>query len=156
MADTNLIVARYRDGRMAKGSTTDFFPDRALFHVQVPGQPGTLPVKVADLKAVFFVKSLAGNKLHVSPREFGAPDPPGHSKGKRITVLFQDGEIIIGHVLSYTTGRQGFFVIPYDGGDNNIRVYVLTASTKTVKVGPEAETLARTAPRPKFKPPMAA
>jgi hypothetical protein len=156
MAESNLVVARYKDGRLVKGSTTDFFPERPMFHMQVAGQPKTQPVKIADLKAVFFVRSLAGNKLYVGPREFRPQDPKDVAKGRRITAVFQDGEVLIGTVLNYTPGRQGFFLIPSDANDNNLRVYVVASSVKTVKLGPEAENLARIAPRPKFKPPRAA
>ncbi len=49
-------------------------------------------------------------------------------------------------------------VFPLDPTGNNLRVYVLRAAVKQVKLGPQAEELARVAPPPraKFKPPAAA
>ena len=42
-----------------------------------------------------------------------------------------------------------FFADPHS---NNLRVYVLRAATKNVKLGPAADELARTAPPPRPKP----
>jgi hypothetical protein len=151
MSDPNLIVARFMNGTVVKGSTQDFFPERPQFHVQVRGGAQTVAIKMSDLKAIFFVKDLVGNPGHVKNRKFGAIDP-GMQSGKRIAVLFKDGELLVGYTVSYTAGRQGFFLIPVDPHGNNTRIYVVTSATKTVKVGPAADELALTAPKPKPKP----
>jgi hypothetical protein len=150
MAERNLVVARYTNGCTIKGYTEDFFPNRPVFHVHLrPGE--SVAVKMADLKAVFFVKDLLGDRTHRKTRDFG---PAGHdgAHGKKIAVLFKDGEVLTGHTLSYVPGKQGFFLFPTDKKGNNKRVYVISAATRDVKVGPAAEQLARTAPvkpRPK-------
>jgi len=151
MPETNLIVARLLNGRTIKGSTSDFFPERPQFHVQTRGSSQTVAVKMDDLKAIFFVKDLVGNPGHVKNRKFSAMDP-GLQTGKRIAVLFKDGELLVGYTVSYTAGRQGFFMVPVDPQGNNTRIYVVSAATKTVKVGPAADELALTAPKPKPKP----
>jgi len=145
MPEKNLVVARYNNGRMIKGYTEDFFPNRPVFHVHL--RPGEMvPVKVAELKAVFFVKDLLGDRTHQKTRAF---DPTGHdgAHGKKITAVFKDGEVLTGHTLSYLPDKQGFFVFPTDRRGNNTRIYVISAATKSVKVGPAAEQLARTAPK---------
>ncbi len=146
MVETNLVVVRYRDGHMVKGTTQDFYPDHTLFHVQERGGASTVPVKMADLKAVFFVKDLVGNPERVDQRQF-VPIDPGLAAGKRIAVLFKDGELMVGYTLGYTIGRPGFWVIPADPDGNNIRVYVVTSATKQVKVGPAADEMAKSAPK---------
>lgn len=155
--ENNLIVARYRTGQVIKGYTRDFFPDRPLFHVLPKGGAQSVPVKSADLKAVFFVKDLMGNRLRHKNRRFPAADQ-GPQNGRRIAVLFEDGELLVGHSQTYSPERPGFFVFPLDPQGNNIRVYVMRAATKQVKLGPMAEELARTAPPPRnrMKPPAAA
>jgi hypothetical protein len=144
MAERNLVVARYSNGCTIKGYTEDFFPNRPIFHIHL--KPGEMvPVKMADLKAVFFVKDLLGDRTHQKTRTFS---PSGHdgAHGKKITVVFKDGEVLAGYTLSYLPGKQGFFVFPTDRRGNNTRIYVLSAATTNVKVGPAAEQLARTAP----------
>jgi hypothetical protein len=147
MAEANLVVARYLNGTVVKGTTQDFFPDHTIFHIQVRGATGTVAVKMAELKAVFFVKDLLGNPGHVKTREFQAIDP-GLTQGKRIAVLFKDGELLLGYTLSYTAGRNGFWMTPVDRSGNNHRAFVLTAAAKQIRVGPAADELVRTAPKP--------
>jgi hypothetical protein len=155
--DNNLVVARYRNGQVVKGYTRDFFPERPVFHVLPRGGSQSVPVKLADLKGVFFVRDLLGNRLRHKNRRFPAQDP-GPQSGRRIAVLFEDGELLVGHSQTYSPERPGFFVFPLDPQGNNLRVYVLRTATKQVKLGPMAEELARVAPptRSKFKPPSAA
>lgn len=152
MTEVNLVVARFMNGQVVKGSTQDFHPDRPLFHMQTRKNP--VAVRMSDLKAVFFVKDLVGNPSRTKVRQFGPMDP-GLQQGKRIAVLFKDGELLLGYTHSYTTGRQGFFLIPADPLGNATRAFVLSAAAKLVKVGPAADELARTAPRPKPKPRVA-
>ena len=70
----NRIVARFADGRMLKGTTQDFAPAKDAFHV-IGSEGGSRPerVAVADLKAVFFVKSLVGNPAYMEVKEFAGP-----------------------------------------------------------------------------------
>lgn len=152
MAEKNLVVARFADGSMVKGSTDDFFPERPLFHVQTKAE-GTQNVRMRDLKAVFFVRSLTGDSEHNKRREF-TPESE-KEQGRKIAVLFKDGELIVGHTLTYLPGKQGFFLFPADRQGNNLRVYVVTTATKAVKIGPAAEQLIQMTPRkprPKTKP----
>ena len=155
VGDVNLVVARYRAGHVVKGQTQDFFPERPLFHVLPRGATQSVPVKTAELKGVFFVRDLLGNRVRHKNRRFPAQDV-GPQKGRRIAVLFEDGELLVGHSLTYSPERPGFWVFPLDPEGNNLRVYVLRAATKQVKLGPMAEELARTAPPPRRKQPPAA
>jgi hypothetical protein len=128
----NKIVARYQDGRMIKGSTNDFMPNKEIFHV-VPADspPGTKPIDVfvKDLKAVFFVKDLVGKGHSEGKKDF---DPSIPVAGRKIKVVFRDGETMIGMTQGYQPSRPGFFVVLPDPNSNNDRCFVVTAATTEV------------------------
>ena len=153
--ENNLVVARHRTGEVVKGYTRDFFPDRPVFHVLPKGGQVSVQVKTAELKGVFFVRDLLGNRARKKNRSF-PPQDPGMQGGRHITVLFEDGEVIVGHSQTYSLERPGFFVFPIDPQGNNLRVYVMRAAVKQVKLGPQADELALTAPPPRRKMPPAA
>jgi len=128
----NKVVARFADGRLVKGMTADFFPAKDLFHVSVANAPaGAKPVEIhmKDLKALFFVKDFAGDPQHVKRNEF---DPSHPLPGRRIRVVFKDGEVLVGTTTGYQPGRPGFFLVPADASSNNERCYVVAASTREI------------------------
>lgn len=143
---STLVVARYRNGQLIKGYTRDFVPGHSRFHVLPRGGRQPLPIDTAELKGVFFVRDLAGNELLPRKRLFPAFDA-GPQSGRRIAVVFEDGELLIGHTQSYSADSPGFFVHPLDPEENNTRVYVLRTATREVRLGLGAEELARTTPR---------
>ena len=128
----NKVVARFADGRTVKGMTADFSPAKDLFHVTADAAPvGTTPVKIhtKDLKALFFVKALAGDPQHVEKKEFDPARPPA---GRRIRVAFKDGEVLVGTTTGYQPGRPGFFLVPADAKSNIERCYVVAAATQEI------------------------
>jgi len=128
----NSIVVRYQDGRILKGTTADFLPTKPAFHVAVAGAPpGTRAVEVvvAELKAVFFVKDPIGNAAHDDLRDFPAGKPV---VGRKIRVVFRDGEILVGTTQGADPARQGFFMIPADAASNNNRCFVVTRAASDV------------------------
>ncbi len=144
MDQTNRVVVRYLDGRVLKGTTQDFFPNRPLFHIQLVEGNGAAEVHVRQLKAVFFVKEFGGNPGRKDLRGF--LEGPGETPhGKKIAVRFKDSELLCGYSLSYSPDRQGFFVFPADSGSNNLRVYVVTTATKEVRAGAAADAMAQRA-----------
>lgn len=129
----NKVVARYADGRVLKGVTGDFFPAKPFFHVQPVGSPvdaEPVTVRTGDLKAVFFVKDFDGNPIYVERREF---DGGKTTAGRKIRVVFKDGEVLMGTTTGYQSGRPGFFVEPADENSNNERCYVITAAADEIK-----------------------
>jgi hypothetical protein len=127
----NKVVARFRDGRLIKGSTSDFVPAKEFFHVQPADAPaGTKPtlVHVKDLKALFFVKDFAGRPDYNPTNEFSGD----RTMGRKIKVVFTDGEVIVGTTQGYQPGRPGFFMVPADAEANIERCYVVSASTTEV------------------------
>jgi hypothetical protein len=128
----NRVVARFADGRVVKGTTADFSPTKDLFHVAVsPASAGAKPVEVrtADLKALFFVKDFAGDRDRTDGNDF---DPSRPAAGRRIRVVFNDGEVLVGATTGYQAGRPGFFMVPADAASNNERCYVVAAAIREV------------------------
>jgi hypothetical protein len=121
-------VARYLDGRLVKGVTSNFQPLREGFHVLTPEGVVT-PIHQVELKALFFVRDLAGDPTRRESTRFTAGRP---APGRRIRVEFPDGEVIVGTTQGYQPNRPGFFVIPADAGSNNERCFVITAATSRV------------------------
>jgi hypothetical protein len=128
----NKVVVRFTDGRVVKGMTADFVLTKDVFHVNVSTDPvGAKPVEISqsDLKALFFVKDLSGDPKHVESNEFDPKQPPA---GRRIQVVFKDGEVLVGTTTGYQPGRPGFFLVPADSGSNIERCYIVTAATREV------------------------
>jgi len=141
MAEAVRVVVRFTDGKLFKGTTQDFLPNRPTFHlIPVGGQ--AMEVQCKALKAVFFVKKLEGDPQRPSVRGF-LDAPAATALGKKIAVRFKDGEFLCGYTLAYQPGREGFFMTPADPQSNNMRVYVVTGSTAEVKAGPAADILAQ-------------
>ncbi len=129
----NKIVARYFDGRVLKGFSVDFLPTKPTFHLtpaDSPPQSKPLEVRLSDLKAIFFVKDLAGKPQPYTRRqEFDPKKPP---IGRKIRIVFKDGELLVGTTQGYDPGRPGFFVVPADSESNNDRIFVVRGATQQV------------------------
>lgn len=128
----NRIVAHFLDGQILKGFTNDFLPAKDHFHLLGEGQQaGTKPVEIrtAGLKALFFVKTFEGDPLH---HELADPAAAKAGSGRRIRVVFKDGEVLVGTTQGYDRSRPGFFVVPLDADSNNERCFVVTASTEEI------------------------
>jgi hypothetical protein len=134
MLSMNTIVVRYVDGRVAKGTTNNFLPTKDRFNLFLDGSaPGahTLEILLQDLKAIFFVNDLAGSPEHSESNQFTSGKP---IFGRKISVVFKDGEIVVGTTQGYQPGRLGFFVVPADEKSNNSRCFIVTAATQQVSL----------------------
>ncbi len=141
VSDASRVVAHMADGRILRGATQDFFPNRPLFHlIPADGSP-TLQLRARDMKGLFFVRDFVGSPARKDIRGFIA-GPQETGQGKKIAVLFKDGELMCGYSLTFMPDREGFILFPSDKGGNNLRVYVVMAATREVKAGPMADTLA--------------
>lgn len=125
--ETNKVVARFKDGRILKGKTNDFFPNKTSFHVEtLSGDTETIDVE--QLKALFLVKDFEGNKDY--NEEF---NDEVSGAGRKIRITFSDGEIITGYTLGYSPNRQGFYVTPADLKSNNVRIFVIKSATEKIE-----------------------
>jgi hypothetical protein len=134
----NLVVARYRDGKMIRGMTHDFGPQKKVLHVSTVEKHGktvngkVFEIHFSDLKAVFFVKSLEGKKDPPTPKGLMNEklEAPGLMK---VRVTFFDGEILVGTTHGYTPERDGFFIVPLEKDSNNLRIFVISSAVKSVE-----------------------
>ena len=129
----NKVVAHYRDGRILKGFTVDFLPTKPTFHLTDPEAslpPEPVKVRVDELKAVFFVKDFAGRAKPAPRRQEFTPGKV--ILGRKVQVVFSDGELLVGTTQGYDAERQGFFVFPADTGTNNESVFVVKKATQQV------------------------
>jgi len=140
-ANARAIVARFIDGKTLKGTTHDFAPDKDIFHVYVDGDESkpAATIRVATLKAVFFVKTYQGNRYHVEDKSFR----PGNEPGRRIKVTFKDKEEIAGFSTGSLAGRIGFFVLPADPASNNSRIFIVHAAVAKKEFTPKDAPLAK-------------
>lgn len=131
----NRVVIRYLDGRIERGYTTDFQPHKEVFHLTVKGEKEdkSIPVKMANLKAVFFVKELHGmNKDRPVVKRTFEDVKDQKLIGKKVKVEFIDGEVLQGLTLGYSPQRRGFFFTPIDSESNNERIFAVLSAVKDI------------------------
>jgi hypothetical protein len=141
MPESLRVVARFSNGRTLKGNTQDFKPTSPRFHLFPAAGGEPVAVQLAELKALFFVKDLAGKPSRPKLRGF-IEAPAETAQGKKVAVRFRDAELLCGYTLGYSRERAGFFLFPADRDGNNLRVFVMTGAADEVALGPAAEQLA--------------
>lgn len=124
---TNKVVIQLKDGTIAKGQTSDFFPTKAKFHLMVK-EGDTKEFNLEDLKALFFVKDYTGDKSY----DYQYTDAVT-AGGRKIRVIFSDGEEIVGYTQGYSPDRVGFFLAPADLKGNNERIFVVKSATRKIE-----------------------
>lgn len=131
----NRMVVKFNDGKIIKGWSTDFRPNKDIFHLHPLEEYGKdiVEIEVSSLKAVFFVKDYKGDKNYKKVRTFEG-QPPTIPSQRKIVIIFKDGEIFYGTTHSYDPERKGFFVYPIDPKDNNERVFVVNPAVNSVKL----------------------
>ena len=122
----NHVVARFRDGRVIKGSSLNVDPNRPTLHVRTAA--GAVEIRLVDLKALFFVKDIEGNPAH-NEATVPSPGDPRLVGAKRVAVKFEDGETVIGMVHRVPPVGKFFYMVPIDPKSNNIRILVNRAAT---------------------------
>ena len=127
------IVMRYADGKIVKGFTGDFAPNKAVFHVSTVESgvvsDKVIEISVKELKAIFFVKDFSGDPSYDESKQFSGTQPPG----RKVEVTFSDGEVMVGSTAGYDRNRPGFFIQPADSASNNLRVYAVSSAVKNVR-----------------------
>lgn len=128
---SNLVVARFLDGMVLKGTSLDVDPARPTFHVR-PSEGPTLEVKLKDLKALFFVRSLEGDMARHEVRNIDPADPRSHGS-TAVSLQFPDGEVMVGLTNRFPPTRPFFFIVPVDAESNNIRILVNRVAVKKME-----------------------
>jgi hypothetical protein len=128
---SNAIVARFLDGKIVKGTSFDVDPARPVCHVRTP-EKGMIEVPLAELKALYFVKSLPGNAAYNDLHTLDRADP--RQRGATpVEIRFKDGERLVGFTGRYPPNRSHFFVLPADQKSNNIRILVNRDAIDSIK-----------------------
>lgn len=122
----NTVVVHFEDGRIVKGTSNDFFPARPSFHLNSAETGEVSEIELQGLKAVFFVKDLVG----AGRQDDQDAERVGY--GRRIKVVFKDGETIFGYTSGYAPGRPAFFMFPADAESNNEKIFVIAAATTEI------------------------
>lgn len=134
-----LVAARYKDGRVVKGWTADFFPQRPLFHVKEGDSAPPVRVRLPELKAVFFIRTPGGNPDHDERKDFELRQTPE----REIWVQFKDGEELAGFSATFASTGLGFYLTPPDPASNMERAYVVRSAIAKVLHGAAAHEAAR-------------
>lgn len=124
------LVVHRKDGAIYKGVTQDFDPQREEFHF-LPAEGGGIPMRmrIDDMKALFWVRDYLGNRQFVARRAF---DEVGTER-RRAVITFDDGEEVWGTLDGDSEGERGFFLIPADARDNNLRIFVVRSALKEMR-----------------------
>jgi hypothetical protein len=124
------VVARFQDGRLVKGVSMDIDPDKPFCHVRPPDGPA-VQVSLAELKALFFVRSLDGNPEHHETLTADPTDPRARG-ATLVRIEFADGEIMVGMVIRFPPVKQFFYVTPVDPKSNNTRMLINRDATVSI------------------------
>jgi small nuclear ribonucleoprotein (snRNP)-like protein len=143
MGDAEKVVVRFLDGRMLKGLMNNFSVEATEVHLSEAESEKEHRIPLGELKAVFFVKSLEGDRAHREKKAFGARKDADHL-GRKVYIKFKDGENMYGFVkgdIPWKQGyfvaephsqAQGFFIVPTDSESNNIRIFVVGSALKDI------------------------
>ena len=81
------VVVRYSDGKIIKGSSKDFFPNKDSFHLIPANNPSgrAIEVSMKDLKAIFMVRDFIGDPLYKERKKYIEGENPS---GKKVEVFY--------------------------------------------------------------------
>ena len=130
------VIIRFKDGRKLKGYVNDFFSKLSDFSFKKEPSDKATRIVFDDLKAIFFVKDLDGNPDYSEKKEF---EEDQTYLGKKVKVVYHDGEVAVGTVLSYNPKRPGFLMVPSDEKSNNIKIFVVSSAVKELRFFPAEE-----------------
>jgi hypothetical protein len=118
----NKVVARYAAGGLVKGESINIDSSKPTIHIRT--LEGKMEeIRLADLKALFFVKSLDGDSTHNEAMTAAPAD--SRARGSHLVELrFRDGERLVAFANRYPPAGAFFFLVPVDTKSNNIRILV--------------------------------
>jgi hypothetical protein len=90
-----------------------------------------LELRTTGLKGLFFVKEFGGNPNYNEKKEF---DSPKLSVGRKISIVFKDGELMVGTTDRYPQDCSGFLVVPADTNSNNVCCFVDKSATQQISL----------------------
>lgn len=127
----NYVVARHIDGRLVKGATMNVDATKTSCHVRT-ADGRSIEVHFSELKALFFVKSLAGDPSHNEGME-AQPSDLRLRGSHLLDIRFADGERMVALANRFPPVGPYFFVVPVDTRSNNVRVLVNRAQIASLE-----------------------
>jgi len=88
-------------------------------------------INFTTIKAVYFVKTLEGNRNH---KEKKTQLPPVYRQGRKVQIHFPDGEQYMGTTEGFNPQRVGFFFYPGDPQSNNLEVFIVTSNADEIRI----------------------
>jgi hypothetical protein len=128
---SNKTVIAFLDGRRMKGYIYNFSAIKDSFRLLPADDPfhqKGFEVEMKDLKAVFFVRDFIGDPER---KEVPLAEPPKH--GRKVEVIFSDGEVIQGSTETYNPQKLGFFMFPAHSNSNNLRIFIVNKNVRQVR-----------------------
>ena len=127
----NEVVAHFLDGRIVKGTSFDVAPKKPTCHIKTAD--GVVNVALEELKALYYVKNLEGNKDHQESQQ--ATEGDIRLRGsKLVELVFKDGERMVALCNRFPPQGDRFFVLPIDLDSNNDRILVNQAALESVSL----------------------
>ncbi len=128
------IVVAFLDRRREKGVVYDFKPfgeGFTLYAIEDVNCEKGKPIDFKAVKAVYFVKSLEGNRQH---KENKLQLAAVYRQGRKISVAFPDGERYVGITEGFNPQRAGFYFYPGDPHSNNLEVFIVTSNAEEIRL----------------------
>lgn len=128
------VVIAYLDKKRERGIVDGFRPFGDGFTLYPPHDHARAQGKFIDfrsIKSIYFVKSLEGNKEY---KENKLQLPPTYRQGRKVSVHFPDGELMVGTTEGFNEKRPGFFFYPGDPQSNNLEIFVVTTNADEIRV----------------------
>jgi hypothetical protein len=125
------VVVGCVDGRRLKGYIFNFSALRdsfRLFPEPSSAQEEGADLRLAVVKAIFFVKDFVGNRERTDSQQLREG-----AHGRKLEVTFRDEEKLVGTTEAYNPNKIGFFMFPADADSNNSRIFVVNANVRTVR-----------------------
>ncbi len=129
----NFVVANLLRGGVVKGISLDVDAAKPLCHIRTDG--GAVEVKLAEVKALFFVRDLAGDPARNDGQALAGDDP--RQRGATVVEIeFKDGERIVAFTNRFPPRGAFYFVVPVDPASNNSRILVNSAAVASLRQCP--------------------
>lgn len=124
------IIVRRADGKILKGYSKDFSPEKPVFHLsrERTGTEKAEEINLFDLKAVFFVDTLASSINTKGIRKFAETDILA---GRKAEIVFKDGEILQGRVMKYNPSDSGFFFFWVGPSSYKMQAFIVNTAVET-------------------------
>ena len=132
----NFVVANLLSGEVVKGISLDVDATKPVCHIRTDA--GVVKVKLADTKALFFVRNLAGDPQR-NDQQAVAPDDPRQRGATMVEIRFKDGERIVAFTNRYPPRGVFHYVVPVDPASNNSRILINQAAVASLALVPPGQ-----------------